>query len=83
VTDPIETTSPGRSPFATKARTLAFGVLATAALSLPALSAGVVAHEAGRTPTRFQPTPISPISPISPDSHRLALSVSPLSLRLT
>ena len=75
--DPIETTSPGRSPVATKVRTLAFGILATAALSLPALSTGVVAHEAGRAPTKSQPHPVAPAS------HRLALSVNPLSLRLT
>lgn len=77
MTDPIETTTSGRSPFATKVRTLAFGALATAALSLPALSAGVVSHEAGRAPVRPQPVHISP------DSHRLALSVKPDSLRLT
>jgi hypothetical protein len=77
VNESTETTCPSR-PFSHKVRTLAIGALATAALAVPAVSAvGVVAHEAGRAPVRQQPIRFSP------DSHRLALSVKPASLRLT
>jgi hypothetical protein len=76
VTDPM--TCSNRIAFGKKVRTLAIGALATAALSIPAVSAvTVVTHDAARSvpaksPVRF-----------SPDSHRLALSVHPDSLRLT
>lgn len=54
---------------------LAIGALATAALSIPAASAlAVVSHDASRAPK--QP-------PVKIDSHRLALSVKPASIRLT
>jgi hypothetical protein len=54
---------------------LAIGALATAALSIPAASAlAVVSHDASRSPK--QP-------PVKIDSHRLALSVKPASIRLT
>jgi hypothetical protein len=77
VTESMETTSPSH-PFSRKVRTLAVGALATAALAVPAVSAlGVVSHEAGRAPARVQPIRISP------DSHRLALTERPASLRLT
>jgi len=71
----METTSPDPTPLARKLRTLAFGALATVALSLPAVStaAAVAGHDAARgIPVR-----------ISPDSHRLALSVVSHSIRLT
>ena len=76
MTDPTETTCPGR-PFAKKIRTLAFGALATAALSLPAASSLsiVASHEAGRAPVKQQP--------VKSDSHRLALSIVSHSVRLT
>jgi hypothetical protein len=77
VNESTETTCPSR-PFSRKVRTLAIGALATATLSIPAVSAlGAVAHEAGRAPVRQQPVRFSP------DSHRLALNVKPASLRLT
>ena len=69
-----EATSP-RIGFSKKIRTLAIGALATAALSVPALSAvSVVAHDAGRAPA-------PPVA--KPASHRLALSIVSHSLRLT
>jgi hypothetical protein len=75
VIDSTETTRPVRSNVGTKVRTLAFGALATAALSIPAVSTmAVVSHDASRAPK--QP-------PVKIDSHRLALSVKPASLRLT
>jgi hypothetical protein len=77
VTDPTETTCPGR-PFAKKIRTLAVGALATAALSLPAVSAttAIAGHDAfGKAPAKQQP--------VKPDSHRLALSIISHSVRLT
>jgi hypothetical protein len=77
VNESTETTCPSR-PFSRKVRTLAIGALATIAVSLPAVSAlGMVTHEAGRAPVRQQPVRISP------DSHRLALTAKPASLRLT
>jgi hypothetical protein len=61
-----------RIGFSKKIRTLAIGALATAALSIPAMSAvSIVAHDAGRAPVA------------KPASHRLALSVVSHSLRLT
>jgi hypothetical protein len=71
----METATQSRAPFGKKVRTLAIGVLATTALSIPAVSAvSVVAHSAmdRRAPVR-----------ILPDSHRLALTAKPASLRLT
>jgi hypothetical protein len=80
----METTSPGRT-VGSKVRTLAIGALATAALSIPAVSAvSVVAHNAfGKPQPIVKPQPISHYPVISPDSHRLALSVRPNSVRLT
>jgi hypothetical protein len=61
-----------KSPLGKKVRTVAIGALATAALSLPAATAvSVVAHDAGKAPV------------VKPASHRLAMSFSPASLRLT
>jgi hypothetical protein len=77
VNESTETTCPGR-PFAKKIRTLAIGALATAALSVPAVSAAtaIAGHDAvGRVPAKQQP--------VQPASHRLALSFAPASLRLT
>jgi hypothetical protein len=76
VTDPTETTCPGR-PFAHKIRTLAIGALATAALSIPVASSVsmVAGHDAAKAPQKSQP--------VSNDSHRLALSITPHSVRLT
>ena len=86
MTESMETTSPGRT-IGSKVRTLAIGTLATAALSIPAVSAlSVVSHNAfGKPEPIVKPQPISKFrSPvISPDSHRLALSVRPASVRLT
>jgi hypothetical protein len=86
VTESMETTSPGRT-VGSKVRTLAIGALATAALSIPAVSAlTVVSHTAfGKPQPIVKPQPISRFQPpvISPDSHRLALSVRPNSVRLT
>jgi hypothetical protein len=77
VNESTETTCPSR-PFSHKVRRLAVGALATASLAIPAVSAlGVVSHQAGRDQMRQQPVKISP------DSHRLALTVRPDSLRLT
>ena len=60
-----------KSPVGKKIRTIAIGALATATLSIPALSAlSVTAHDAGK-------------KTVSPSSHRLALSVRPASVRLT
>lgn len=81
----METTTP-RSTIGRKVRTLAIGAMVTAGLAVPAVTAvSVVSHEAGKAPV-FQPAPIrgpvkSPV--VSPDSHRLALSVKPNSVRLT
>ena len=62
--------------FGTKARTLAFGALATAALALPAISAlSVAGHDASKSPAK-SPT-------VGQSSHRLALGFAPNSLRLT
>ena len=76
MTDPTETTCPGR-PFAQKIRTLAIGALATAALSIPVASSVsmVAGHDAAKAPVKQQP--------VKPDSHRLALSVVSHSVRLT
>jgi hypothetical protein len=61
-----------KSLFGKKIRTLAISGLATAALAVPVVSAlGVTAHDAGRAPVA------------KPASHRLAISVTPNSLRLT
>ena len=61
-----------QSPFGKKVRTLAIGALATAALSIPAVSTlTVTSHQAGR-------------GYVKPSSHRLAVGIiRPLSLRLT
>jgi hypothetical protein len=60
-----------KSPLGKRIRTVAVGALATAALSIPVLSAlGVSAHDAGK-------------STVSHASHRLALSFNPASIRLT
>ena len=84
MTDSMETTSPGRTTGG-KIRTLAIGALATAALSIPALSAvGVVAHSAsGRSEPAVRSGRVSQDPVISPDSHRLALTMKPASVRLT
>ena len=77
MTDPTDTTGPGR-PFATKIRTLAIGALTTVALSVPAVSAttAIAGHDAfGRAPQKQQP--------VSSDSHRLALGITRASIRLT
>jgi hypothetical protein len=76
--DSMETTCPGRVPFGKKSRKLAIGVLAAATLSIPVASAVTVTAAAFNRPG---PVPI-PVR-ISPDSHRLALSQHPDSLRLT
>lgn len=86
MTESMETTSPGRT-IGSKVRTLAIGALATAALSIPAVSALSVAsqHAFGKPQPIVRPQPISRFHPvvISPDSHRLALSLKPASVRLT
>lgn len=77
MTNPTETTSAARSPFAKKIKTLAIGTLTAAALSIPtvtALSVGI--HDAGKAQVGHG-------GGVSPDSHRLALNVQPNSLRLT
>ena len=75
MTDSLDTPRPG-STFGRKIRTVAVGALATAALALPAFSAlSVVAHDASRGPAKSQP--------VSPLSHRLALSITRDSVRLT
>jgi hypothetical protein len=75
VLDSTETTNPGRTSLGSKVRMLAIGAVATAALSLPAVSAvAVVSHDAARDPRR---------PPVKIDSQRLALSVRPASIRLT
>jgi hypothetical protein len=62
-----------RVSFKNKIRSVAFGAVATAALSIPAVSAlSVTAHDAGRKPVF-----------VTPSSHRLALTVHPNSVRLT
>jgi hypothetical protein len=85
VNESMETTTPG-STIGRKVRTLAIGAMVTAGLAVPAVSAvSVVSHEAGKAPV-FQPAPQrGPQKPptISPDSHRLALSIKPNSVRLT
>jgi hypothetical protein len=74
VTESTETTSSNRVAFSKKVRTLAIGALATAALSVSAVSAvGSVSHDAGRQ----QPVRVSPAS------HRLALTLHVNSVRLT
>ena len=83
MSESMETTTPG-STIGRKVRTLAIGAMVTAGLAVPAVSAvSVVSHEAGRAPV-FQPArgPQKPPT-VSPDSHRLALSVRPESVRLT
>ncbi|HEY5251184.1 MAG TPA: hypothetical protein VIJ09_05970 [Acidimicrobiales bacterium] len=92
MTESMETTSPGRT-IGSKVRTLAIGALATAALSIPAVSALSVAsqHAFGKPQPIVRPQPTSRFQPISrfqppvisPDSHRLALSLKPASVRLT
>ena len=85
MTESKETSTPG-STIGRKVRTLAIGAMVTAGLAVPAVTAvSVVSHEAGKAPV-IQPAPFrgpvkSPV--ISPDSHRLALSVKPNSVRLT
>ena len=80
----METSCPSRAPFGKKVKTLAIGVLATAALSIPAVSAvSVVGHTAAGFPDRFTPVRYNPGHGVSPDSHRIALGVRPDSLRLT
>jgi hypothetical protein len=75
VIDSTETTDPGWATPGSRVRMLAIGALTAAALSIPALSAvAVVSHDASRAPK--QP-------PVRIDSHRLALSVRPASIRLT
>jgi hypothetical protein len=74
MSDSITTTSPAR-PFTTKIRMAAVGALTAAALSLPAISTTVAAHDASRGPSK-------PV-PVSPSSHRLAITLKPNSLRLT
>jgi hypothetical protein len=73
VNDSMETTCSGR--ISKKVRTLAIGALATAALSIPAVSAVTVvaAHDAKGAPVRV----------FSPASHRLALTITSHSVRLT
>jgi hypothetical protein len=82
----METTSPGRT-IGGKVRTLAIGALATAALSIPAVSAlsAVSPHAFGKPAPIVKQQPISRFQPpvISPDSHRLAISLKPNSVRLT
>ena len=78
MTDSINTTSPAR-PFATKIRMLAAGTLTAAALSLPAISTTVAAHDAAKAPTKAPAKPV----PVAPSSHRLALTLHTNSLRLT
>jgi hypothetical protein len=86
VSEALETTTPG-STIGRKVRSLAIGAMVTAGLAVPAVTAvSVVSHEAGRAPV-YQPAPFrggpvkSPV--ISPDSHRLALTLKPNSVRLT
>lgn len=80
MTDPTETTSPARSAFAKKIRTLAVGTLAAATLSIPAVTAlSVSIHDAGKAPAPSH----GGFGGVSPDSHRLALNIQPNSLRLT
>jgi hypothetical protein len=72
----METASQSHASVGTKIRTLVIGALTMTALSIPAVTAvGVSAHDAAR----FRPEPIR----ISPDSHRLAITLKPASLRLT
>ncbi len=60
-----------------KVRTLAIGALATAALALPAVSAvSVVGHDAFGHGSVHS-------TRISTDSHRLAVTLKPASVRLT
>jgi hypothetical protein len=60
------------SPFGKKVRNVAISVLTTAALAIPAVSAlSVTGHDAGKAPVA------------KPASHRLAISVTSNSLRLT
>jgi hypothetical protein len=70
VTDAMETTT-GKT-FGRKVRSLAVGALVSAVLFGPAVSAvAITVHEAGKAPVA------------KPASHRLALNVTPNSLRLT
>jgi hypothetical protein len=71
----METATRNRTGFGPKVRTLAIGVLATTALSIPVVSAvGVTAHAAfGRHDH----------GGVTPDSQRLALTLKPASVRLT
>ncbi len=72
MTESMATTGSPRTGFSKKIRTLAIGALATAALSVPAVTtASIAGHDAWKAPI------------IKPASHRLALSFTPLSLRLT
>ncbi|HXQ44917.1 MAG TPA: hypothetical protein VN816_09790 [Acidimicrobiales bacterium] len=72
MTESMASTGSIRTGFSRKIRTLAIGALATATLSIPAVSAvSIAGHDAGRAPV------------IKPASHRLALGFAPLSLRLT
>jgi hypothetical protein len=79
VTESMETTTPNRT-IGRKVRNLAIGALAAAALSVPAVTAVSVVHQAIQ-PSFGHSQPSR--GGISPDSHRLALSIQPNSLRLT
>jgi hypothetical protein len=91
VTESTETTGPARSPFSRKVRTLAFGALATAALSMPAVSAlSVSAHGTADRGASYGSSfggshgGYGGHVVVSSDSHRLALgSIKPASLRLS
>jgi hypothetical protein len=61
-----------KSPLKAKIRSMAIGALTAAALSAPAVTAvSIAAHDAGRAPV------------VKPSSHRLALNITPNSVRLT
>jgi hypothetical protein len=71
----LETATGTRTPFGAKVRTLVIGVLATTALSIPAVTAmGVAGHDAFARHDH---------GGVSSDSQRLALTVSPASVRRT
>jgi hypothetical protein len=61
-----------KSPLGKKIRSFAIGTLATAVLTAPAVTAvSIATYDAGKAPVA------------KPASHRLAISVTPNSLRLT
>jgi len=69
------------SPLKKKIRSVAIGALTAAALSAPAVTAvSISVHDAGRAPDVKAPVK-APV--VGPSSHRLALNVTPNSLRLT